>query len=292
VGGIMMLEGLKALQEDPKTKVIALVSKPPSNSVAKKILNQVAFGDKPTVVGFMGLRGADWDDIPNAIPAATLEETALIAAALAQKKKGDPLKAIKQKEAELAERAKHIQGHLNDNQRYLRGLFAGGTLCYEAEVIWRDHLKEPVNSNVPLDKKNKLADSMKSKGHTAVDLGEEEFTVGRPHPMIDNDLRIRRLMQEAQDPEVAVIMMDVVLGYGAHNDPSSELAPAAQRALELAKKNGRDLFIISSITGTEQDPQGLKKQTEAIAEAGIIVCDSNAEASRLVGLIVNSSGGK
>ena len=176
--------------------------------------------------------------------------------------------------------------HFASGQRYLRGLFSGGTLCYEAQVIWRDLLPEPVLSNAPLEAANQLPDSLHSQGHTVVDLGEEEFTVGRPHPMIDNDLRIRRLLQEAQDPQVAVIMLDVVLGYGAHPDPASELAPAVQKARELRHAAGGELLVVASVTGTDGDPQGLSRQVSLLEQAGVIVCESNAAAARLVAKVI------
>jgi FdrA protein len=133
-----------------------------------------------------------------------------------------------------------------------------------------------------LEKGQQLADSTRSVGHSAVDLGEEEFTVGRLHPMIDNDLRIRRLMQEGRDPEVAVIMLDVVIGYGAHPDPASELAQAVRRTAAAAAEAGRELVFIASVTGTELDPQRLSRQVETLQESGVIVCASNAAAARLV----------
>ncbi|HSD84442.1 MAG TPA: acyl-CoA synthetase FdrA, partial [Anaerolineae bacterium] len=219
VGGCMMLEGLKALQADPATKVIALVSKPPSPTVAEAILDQVAASSKPTVIGFMGANPADFRAVPNAIPARTLQEAALLAAKAAGANI-DVAAVIAQEEAQLQAQAKELRATLKPEQKYLRGLFSGGTLCYESQVIWRDRLKEPVLSNAPLRHESQLADLLHSVKHTCVDLGEEEFTVGRPHPMIDNDLRIRRLLQEARDPEVAVIMLDVVIGYGTHPDPA------------------------------------------------------------------------
>jgi FdrA protein len=144
-------------------------------------------------------------------------------------------------------------------------------------------LKDPVRSNAPLRHENQLADSLRSVKHTCVDLGEEEFTVGRPHPMIDNNLRIRRLLQEARDPEVAVIILDVVIGYGAHPDPANELGPAIRQAKQLAN---RELIVVTSVTGTEQDPQRLSAQVAALQNAGVIVCDSNAAAAKLVAAIV------
>jgi len=282
VGGIMMLAGLKALQEDPATRVIVLVSKPPAASVAQNVLDQVALSDKPTVVCFLGGEFQKAAVDANMYPARTLEEAAWLGASLA--KSGRPDKPASR--GDLEAQAKALRGTLAPGQRYLRGLFSGGTLCYEAQVIWRDMLAGPVLSNAPLSKANQLPDSTHSQGHTAVDLGEEEFTVGRLHPMMDNALRIRRLLQEARDPEVAVILLDVVIGYGAHPDPAVELGSAVQKARLLAQEAGRELIVVASVTGTEGDPQSLSRQVQKLQAAGVVVCDSNAAAARLVARIV------
>jgi len=282
VGGIMMLAGLKALQEDPATRVIVLVSKPPAASVAQNVLDQVALSDKPTVVCFLGGEFQKAAADANMYPARTLEEAAWLGASLA--KSGRPDKPASR--ADLEAQAKALRGTLAPGQRYLRGLFSGGTLCYEAQVIWRDMLAGPVLSNAPLSKAHQLPDSTHSQGHTAVDLGEEEFTVGRLHPMMDNALRIRRLLQEARDPEVAVILLDVVIGYGAHPDPAAELGSAVQKARLLAQEAGRELIVVASVTGTEGDPQSLSRQVQELQAAGVVVCDSNAAAARLVARIV------
>jgi FdrA protein len=286
VGGIMMLEGLKALQADPATKVIVLVSKPPAPGVAEAILDQAAMSNKPTVIGFMGAhatRARSEAKSKDALLAMTLQQTALLAAKAAGANI-DVAEMVAREEAALLAQAKALRATLKPAQKYLRGLFSGGTLCYEAQVIWRDRLSDLVLSNAPLQHDHQLVDSLHSLKHTCVDLGEEEFTVGRPHPMIDNDLRIRRLLQESRDPEVAVIMLDVVIGYGAHPDPASELGPAIRQAKQLAD---RELIVVTSVTGTEQDPQRLSAQVAALKSAGAIVCDSNAAAARLAAMIVD-----
>ena len=286
VGGIMMLEGLKSLQQDPDTEVIALVSKPPSPDVVDLILEQVAKSDKPTVVCFMGGDMSKVAGVKIAIPARTLQEGGLLAAKAAGAKVGDIQAMIEEENKALQVQADELKTVLSPTQKYLRGLFSGGTLCYEAQVIWRELLDSPVYSNAPLPGEPALEDSTKSKEHTTVDLGEEEFTVGRPHPMIDNDLRIRRLLQEAADPEVAVIIMDVVIGYGAHPDPASELGTAVEQARQIAEDAGRRLHFVASVTGTDQDPQGLQHTIRTLKRAGVIVCDSNAAAARLTAMIV------
>ena len=105
--------------------------------------------------------------------------------------------------------------------------------------------------------------------------------------MIDNDLRIRRLLQEARDPQVAVIMLDVVIGYGAHPDPAAELAQSVGEARQIAAQNGHELIVVASVTGTSDDPQGLEKQIHALEGAGVIICESNASAARLAAYVLH-----
>ena len=271
VGGIMMLEALKALQQDEATRVIVLISKPPADEVVRVILDQVAASVKPTVICFLGGDASQsaLAKILNVIPARTLYECALLAAQAVHPESGDIKAFLEAENISLKKQANELGKKLNANQRYLRGLFSGGTLCYEAQVIWKDLLTSPVYSNAPLPGSPTLADSTKSHDHTAVDLGEEEFTVGRPHPMIDNDLRIRRLLQEARDPQVAVIMLDVVIGYGAHPDPAAELGKAVEDAQSLARREGRELLVVASVTGTEADPQSLSRTTSTLERATI-----------------------
>jgi FdrA protein len=284
VGGITMLEGIKALQADPATRVLLLVSKPPAPAVAQKVLDQVCKSDKPTVVCFLG-GGPELIAAAGAIPARTLHEAAYLAAAEVEGYEGPSADEMLERETvDLRARASELREGLKAGQRALRGLFSGGTLAAEALVIWGESLD--VFSNVAADPRLKLKDATQSEGHCAVDLGEDEFTVGRPHPMLDNDLRIRRLMQEAADPKVAVVVLDVVLGYGAHPDPASELGPAIRRARELAVGEGREVIIVASVTGTEGDPQVLSRQVQALEAAGATVCASNAAAARLAGFIV------
>ncbi|MBT4333390.1 MAG: FdrA family protein, partial [Candidatus Cloacimonetes bacterium] len=127
-----------------------------------------------------------------------------------------------------------------------------------------------------------LADSWISKEHTLVDLGEDEFTVGRLHPMIDFDLRNKRILQEANDKETAIILFDLVLGFGANEDPISEILPIIKKAQIIAP----DISFICSVTGTEQDPQNRSRIIKVLDENGVIVMPSNAAAAEIVNLIV------
>lgn len=286
VGGIMMLEGLKALQADPATKVILLVSKPPSPKVAEQILMRVEASEKPAVVLFLGGDPATVE-LAGALPAADMEEAAYLAAAVALGK--DPVDALinlRQKDVGLKGWAADLKKHLQPQQKYFRGLFSGGTFCYETQLILKAMGIE-AHSNAPVDKRLMLADSNQSVGHVAVDLGEDEFTVGRLHPMIDPTLRNRRIVQEAKDPETAVIFLDVVIGYGSHEDPAGEAVKAIKEAQTVAKAAGREVIFVASVCGTEADPQVLSKQEQKLQEAGVVVLSTNAAATRLAGHILD-----
>jgi FdrA protein len=255
------------------------------------VLQQVAQSEKPTVVCLLGVDpGSVRLQAPQHVLARTLEEAARLAAEFIHPP-GIVLEGMTAAGRAEAERPAALRSRLAPGQRFLRGLFSGGTLCYEAQVIWNERLSAKVLSNAPLDAASQLPDSLHSQGHTAVDLGEEEFTVGRPHPMIDNDLRIRRLLQEARDPQAAVILLDVVIGYGAHPDPAAELGRAVEEAQALARGEGRELLVVASVTGTEGDPQGLSRTISTLTRSGVTVCDSNAAAARLTAWIVSDRAG-
>jgi FdrA protein len=270
VGGITMLQGLEALAADPATRVIVLISKPPHPEVAERVLSAAARAGKPIVVNFLG---ADPDTVrrENVHPVRTLEDAARLAVALTGGADAEAGAARPEDKCEVG---------LAPGQRYVRGLYSGGTFCYEALLLLTEAFG-PIASNTPLERELMLADVWRSERHTVVDLGDDAFTRGRPHPMIDQTLRRERMLHEAADPEVAVILFDVVLGYGAHPDPASELAVTLEEARALARAAGRDLAFVGSVCGTAGDPQDLPRQEAALREAGVLLADSNAQAVRL-----------
>jgi FdrA protein len=286
VGGLMMLSGIKALQQDPDTKVILLVSKPPADVIAKKMIMAVGESAKPVVICFLGSEKQVEAAHSHLHWAATLQEAAYFAAREAGIGLAEWRKILADEEQQQVQQAAELVSKFNPGQRYLRGLYSGGTLCYEAQVIWRNQFHSEIYSNAPLDPLHRLADVSTSRENTVLDLGEEEFTLGRLHPMIDNELRIRRMQQEAADPQTAVIILDVVLGFGAHPNPAAELGAAIRQVKDNAKKEGRELAVIASVTGTPGDPQGYSAQTARLKAAGAIICDCNASAARLVGRIL------
>ncbi len=272
VGAVTARQGLDLLSRDPETRVIVLISKPPSPRVADELLRAARSAGKPVVVDFIGY-SPPARQVDNLHFATSLDEAAELAVKLTTSPPSmEPV-------ADL--------NRFAPGQRYLRGLFSGGTLAYEALLILQGYLPG-VYSNTPLDKDYQLANSLVSQAHTIVDLGEDEFTVGRLHPMMDNDLRIRRLQQEADDPEVAVILLDVVLGYGAHPDPASELAPAIAKGRAKAEQARRYLEVVAVVVGTDEDPQDFDAQVQQLEAAGARVETSNEAAVRYVGRLLQA----
>lgn len=288
VKGEMTLAGLKALLEDEQTEVVVAVSKPPHRDALDRIFDLLSTANKRVVLSFVGMQPGDY---PNASGqknlefASTLSVAAKVAVSLAYGRAGEDEQVLGTVQDPLTTALEQLK----DEQRYVRGLFSGGTFCYEAMWQMKGLLDEPVFSNTPLSPETALQDPHTSKQHTCLDLGSDEFTVGRPHPMIDFSTRTQRILQEAADPEVAVLLIDVVLGFGAHADPAGALAPAIRQAKEIAARGGRTLPVVAHICGTEGDPQELAQQRRTLIEAGAIIAPSNAAAAQLAAKIVGRS---
>ncbi|MDQ3929986.1 MAG: acyl-CoA synthetase FdrA, partial [Chloroflexota bacterium] len=286
VQGQMTIAGLRALLADQATEVVVVVSKPPGRDVLERLLEVTSATEKPIVLMFVGTKAGAYQAVGRQEFASTLEEAAKIAVRLGYGRSVESEQVLSGEEGILDSDL----ASLKTNQRYVRGLFSGGTFCYEAMWLMQGELDGPIYSNTPLSKELALPDPHTSRGHTCLDLGSDEFTVGRPHPMIDVSTRTQRLLQEAADPEVAVLLLDVVLGFGAHPNPASALAPTIQQAKELASSDGRTLPVVVHICGTEGDPQGLEKQQQTLLQAGALIAPSNAAAARLAAKIAKYQG--
>lgn len=288
VGATTTLQALDFLARDDATRVIVLISKPPSPGVAATVLAAARRAGKPVVVDFIGYVAVNEANLHFA---RTLDDAAYIAAMLGEGKGAVISPRVDQPDSADASSGLSQQGSAPATSgraaRFLRGLYSGGTLAYEAQLILRDYLPA-IYSNSPLPNNHQLSNPHTSQENTIVDLGSEEFMVGRLHPMIDNDLRLRRLKQEADDPSVAVILLDVVLGYGAHPDPASELAPAISDARVRAARSGRMLEFVAVVLGTDEDPQNYTAQVERMRAAGARVMVTHEAAVRHVGQMVGS----
>jgi FdrA protein len=229
--------------------------------------------EKPVVVNFLGYAPPAYR-IGNVFFASTLREAAELAIELCDK-------------LDLSTNMKSdSQNKFASSQRYIRGLFSGGTLAYETLLVLRA-FTTGIYSNIPIDESYKLDDYASSHKHTIIDMGEDEFTIGRLHPMIDSDLRLRRFQQEAADPETAVILLDVVLGYGSHTNPAAELAPIISEAKSLARRSGRHLEVVALVVGTASDPQDVVAQTNILRKSGAHIEINADEAAIYVGNIIS-----
>ena len=268
VGGTMAEAAIEALDHHADTELTLLVSKPPEVAVAERLLGRPR--KKPLVAALIGLQ-QPVAAAPGVTVCNTLEQGAMEAMARLEHPRPDPVGST---DAEVAMRVIS----LSPARRRLVGLFSGGTLAYEAMVIASGSIG-PVFSNTPLDPSWSLPGP--SDAHVCLDLGEEEFTRVRPHPMIDPEARIELLREQASDPTVAAVLLDVVIGDGAHPDPAGVLAPAAAEIVASGAA------VVAYVLGTEQDPQGLERQRDVMRRAGCVVAETSARAALAAAALVN-----
>ena len=262
VGGRSTRQALAALAADPSTESIIVVSKPPAAEVLAAIQAYAGTLGKPV---HWAILGAGRPDL-----------TAAVEAALPTSADDIPVWpqwiSESQIEASIDPKAKRSNG-------FLRGLFCGGTLADEAMIIASERLG-PIRSNIPLSPELALGPDLNSDSHAVIDFGDDRLTRGRPHPMIDPSLRLERIAVEGDDPTCAVLLLDLVLGFGSHPDPAEELAAAIAAARKAAASDGRELPVVVSLIGVENDPQGLTSCAKTLQASGASVFVSNARATR------------
>ena len=263
IGGIMMLDCIAALAKDEASEVIVLISKPPAQAVAEKILDALKTCGKQAVVCFLhSARQAE--DSDRICFCSTLEEAALKAVHLS----GVKISGVRL-ETEAAQACK--KSSFVPGQQTVCGLFCGGTLCSEASGIV-------------------MSGAGETAGHKFIDLGDDEYTVGRPHPMIEPGLRLPFILKAAADPGVAVILLDVVLGFGSHADPAGIVVPAIREAKKIALAAGRQLEFVAYVCGTDKDPQDRREQEGKLSVEGVLLAGSNAAAARLAAAVAKGKG--
>lgn len=282
VGGKTMLDALDAVGEDPETKVVVILSKPPAPEVAERVLQKAGSLGKPVVLCLFG-RGP-MENLGGITQCFSIEDTARKAVELSTGRKAelnDPFFSM--------ERAEAFKSVRRPEQRYVRGIFGGGTVCDEAMITFR-RKGIPIRSNIPLAEDERLADVHTSVGNTFIDMGDDYFTRGKPHPMIDPSLRNKRVVADALLPDTAVMLLDVELGYGSHPDPAGVAAEAVREAKK--KLGGREVLWIASVIGTRGDPQGFDSQIGKLLEAGFVVTESNVRAAELAASLAAGKEGE
>jgi FdrA protein len=274
IGGITALMALDALEADATTEVIAIIAKPAGKDTFNRLTARFKSCSKPVVGCFLGMP-RDEINTGKIIWTRTIDHAVL--AAIQAISNEAPLSVIQlsDQERELATR---ICSKLSSNQQFLRGLFAGGTFCYQSQQILIEAGLE-VHSNTPLNPQWRLAHPDRSVGHTLIDMGDDIYTLGKPHPMIDGSTRKQRILSESRDPSVAILLLDFILGYNASMDPVGDVLDAILEAKQAMHQQAGELPIVASICGTNEDPQDLNLQTRLLREADVIVFQSNLKAT-------------
>lgn len=253
IGGITMLQSLKALKDDENTKVIVVISKPSAPEVQNKINDYISTINKPVVTLFLGEKPETHST--NVYRAFTLAEASRAAVMFDQGL--NPIKDLKQ--ADFSDVKAEHEG------KVIKAYYSGGTLASEASMLVSEalNLKEKSSSNLFTD-----------DGFVIVDLGDDQYTQGKPHPMIDPAVRIISMLEAAEDDRTGVVLFDVVLGYGSHEDMASALAPSIVSLMQAKP----DVSVIATVCGTNLDPQGYENQVRILEDLGVIVTTSNEEA--------------
>lgn len=261
VEAISMHDAIDALAADPSTRVIGLISKPPDPQIAASVLDHAAQSGKPVVAAFLG---ASTENAPEGVTIVPTLEGA--AARLVETATGT---------APTPEPDDEVPAAVHGERRLLRALFAGGTFAFEAALLLEPQIGTIVEDATPrgADHSASLPDE-----HLVLDLGSERFTVGRAHPMIDPTVRVEMLQAAGRDPRTAIILLDVVLGYMADDDPAGSLAPA------IAEITGQQdaPIVLAFVTGTDSDPQARAQQKQKLRDAGAYIAGSSTSAVAIV----------
>ena len=277
IGGLMMIQGFESLIADPETDLIVLISKPPFPSVAEKIYQIAKSSPKPVVIDFIGGDRAAIEAV-GAIPCISLEDAAQKAVKVLRGQAYEDFTGFSLPEEQIDQIVENQVAKLKNDQTELRALFTGGTLADEAMKLLGVH--HEIYSNIPLSPEMAIENLPEGRGHICLDLGEDQFTRGRPHPMIDPQTRTE-FFESHVDEKTAVILVDVVLGFGSYNDPAGAVADSVREIRQRLSTQGKDVVVIASVCGTDLDSQDLNKSIETLEAAGIIVLPSNAQAVRL-----------
>ncbi len=273
VGGLMSLAALDILGADGATEVIVVIGKPGAPAVRRAVEAKLCAIGKPAVVALLG-RDVKPGHAHGITTVATLEDASL--AALAGPRWSP--RAFTLAPDEVRQRVEAARRGLAPGQTALRGLYAGGTLAHEAALILEPWLGAIDSTLSP--------SAAGRPHHRVVDLGADEHTVSRAHPMLDPTLRLDAIARAAGEDDTAVLLLDVVLGLGAAPDPAGDVAPALAAARDTARARGRDLAVVASVIGAAADPQGLGAQIRCLEQAGVWILPSNAQAARAAACIV------
>lgn len=257
VGGITMMDMIEAMESDDSVKVLIIISKPPAKEVRDRISDRLSNFKKPVVTLFLGEKPEYHEE--NFYHAYTLDEAARLAVGLVRGEE------IKEGKVDVDD----SQFFGAEEKKTIKAYYSGGTLAGEAAML----IKDALNLKVPPQKAEGFM--LKTDGHIVVDLGDDVYTQGKPHPMIDPAKRIECMQDAIDDASTGVILLDVMLGYGSHEDMAGALLPSIVELRDKAKAEGRKLFFVATVCGTRRDFQSYDEAVSKLKEAGVIVCENN-----------------
>lgn len=280
IGGMMMLEGMRRLERDPETKAIILVSKLADPGVMEKVLTVADRNEKPTVAVFLG--GDETLFAGHRVQGTfdSLEKAALLAV---EAVKGAPVTDFGFSQADIEGTVACSLKRWNKKQRYLRGLYCGGTFTEEGMLYFSEHNPETkLYSNLDTRYTTMLESHLISKGNAILDLGSEEFTKDAPHPVFDPAIRLSRFRQELEDEETAVLLLDFITGPGVHPDPITAFIEPCRDAVK------RGITVVANICGSVYDPQDIVQKRTALEAAGVVVSQSNYQSLRMASALMRA----
>ena len=257
VGGITMMDMIEAMESDDSVKVLIIISKPPAKEVRDRISDRLSNFKKPVVTLFLGEKPEYHEE--NFYHAYTLDEAARLAVGLVRGEE------IKEGKVDVDD----SQFFGAEEKKTIKAYYSGGTLAGEAAML----IKDALNLKVPPQKAEGFM--LKTDGHIVVDLGDDVYTQGKPHPMIDPAKRIECMQDAIDDASTGVILLDIMLGYGSHEDMAGALLPSIVELRDKAKAEGRKLFFVATVCGTRRDFQSYDEAVSKLKEAGVIVCENN-----------------
>lgn len=260
VGGVTMMDAINAMESEENTEVVVVISKPPAKEVRDMIVERLRNYGKPVVTLFLGEKPEVHEE--NFYHAYTLDEAARIAVQLARGEKIEK-DTFKPGVSTVYQKA---------DKKTIKAYYSGGTLAGEAAMMIRDTL----DMGVSLGKKEGFM--LNEQGHIVVDLGDDVYTQGKPHPMIDPTKRAECMREAMDDPDTGVILFDIVMGYGSHEDMAKALLPCIQELKAKAKAENRSVYFVTTVCGTRKDYQDYDYQKKLMEDAGVIVCESNKQA--------------
>jgi len=262
IGGITMMDMIDAMEDDDAVKVLVIVSKPPAKEVRDKISDRLSCFSKPVVTLFVGEKPEYHEE--NFYHAYTLDEAARLAVGLVRGRE------IPEATADVDTSAFYKA----EDKKTIKAYYSGGTLANEAAML----IKDAFDCKVPPEDIEGYM--LQLDGNVVVDLGDDAYTQGKPHPMIDPAKRIECMQEAVDDPSTGVVLLDIMLGYGSHADMAGSLIPTIKELQAKADAAGRKVFFIATVCGTRRDYQGYDDAVNKLKEAGVIVCENNKLACR------------